>query len=68
MGGAMKTNRRDFLKIASASAVLPSLGILPSVLHAATPTITDQHFVFAYFSGGWDALLALDPPLPSPPS
>lgn len=57
----MKTNRRDFLKIASASAVLPSLGILPSVLHAATPTITDQYFVFAYFSGGWDALLALDP-------
>ncbi len=57
----MKTNRRDFLRIATASAVLPSLGVLPSVLHGATPTITDQYFVFAYFSGGWDALLALDP-------
>jgi hypothetical protein len=57
----MKTNRRDFLRMATASAVLPSLGVLPSVLHAATPTITDQYFVFAYFSGGWDSLLALDP-------
>ena len=57
----MKTNRRDFLKIATAGAVLPSLGVLPGILHAASPTITDRYFVFAYFSGGWDGLLALDP-------
>jgi len=57
----MKTDRRDFLKLLSAGAVLPSLALLPRVLHAATPTVTDRYFVFAYFSGGWDGLVALDP-------
>ena len=31
-----------------------------SSLARATPR-TDQHFVFCYFSGGWDVLLGLDP-------
>ena len=57
----MKTNRRDFLKLATIGATVPSVGLLPRVLHAATPTITDRYFVFAYFSGGWDVLLSLDP-------
>jgi uncharacterized protein (DUF1501 family) len=57
----MKTNRRDFLKMATVGAALPSAGLLPRVLHAASPTITDRYFVFAYFSGGWDSLLAIDP-------
>ncbi len=57
----MKTNRRDFLKMISAGATLPGLALLPRVLHAASPTITDRYFVFAYFSGGWDGLVALDP-------
>ncbi|MEC9389298.1 MAG: DUF1501 domain-containing protein [Myxococcota bacterium] len=57
----MTTNRRDFLKLASLGAAVPSVGLLPRVLHAATPTETDRYFVFAYFSGGWDVLLSLDP-------
>ena len=62
----MKSTRRDFLKIASAGALLPSLSLWPGLLSAAsTPTVTDQYFVFAYFSGGWDGLLGLDPRDPS---
>lgn len=58
----MKSTRRDFLKIASAGALLPSLSLWPGLLSAgSTPTVTDQYFVFAYFSGGWDGLLGLDP-------
>ena len=57
----MKTNRRDFVKLLTAGAAVPSVGLLPRVLRAATPTVTDRYFVFAYFSGGWDVLLSLDP-------
>ena len=58
----MKSTRRDFLKIASAGALLPSLSLWPGLLSAgSTPTVTDRYFVFAYFSGGWDCLLGLDP-------
>jgi len=61
----MSTNRRDFLKLAALGTAVPSIGLLPRVLHAATPTVTDRYFVFAYFSGGWDVLLSLDPRDPS---
>ena len=58
----MKSTRRAFLKIAPAGALLPSLSLWPGLLSAgSTPTITDRYFVFAYFSGGWDCLLGLDP-------
>jgi len=30
-----------------------------------TPTVTDQHFVFAYFLGGWDAIISVDPKDPA---
>lgn len=33
---------------------------LPSLAHAAD-LASDQHFIFCYFSGGWDLLLGLDP-------
>jgi len=58
----MKSSRRDFLKLASVGAFLPSMSMLPRLLHAGSvPTVRDRYFVFAYFSGGWDGLLALDP-------
>ena len=57
----MKTTRRDVLKLLGAGAAAPALGFWPRLLHAASPTVTDRYFVFAYFSGGWDELLALDP-------
>ena len=57
----MKTTRRDVLKLLSAGAAVPAFGFWPRLLHAASPTVTDRYFVFAYFSGGWDELLALDP-------
>ena len=31
----------------------------------STPTVTDQYFVFVYFSGGWDTILCLDPKDPN---
>ena len=57
----MTLSRRNLLGFAAAGAVLPGMGLLPRVLHAATPTVLDRYFVFAYFSGGWDMLLGLDP-------
>lgn len=62
----MKPTRRNFLQMASAGALIPSASLLPRLLHAQpVPTMTDQYFVFAYFSGGWDGLLAIDPRDPS---
>ena len=43
-------------------AGLLGLGLSPTIARATSvPSITDRYFVFAYFSGGWDNLLALDP-------
>ena len=62
----MKSSRRNFLKMASAGALLPCASLVPSLLHAqSVPLISDRYFVFAYFSGGWDSLLGLDPRDPS---
>lgn len=58
----MRTTRRELLKMAAALSVLPSAALLPRLLHARPATmLTDRYFVFAYFSGGWDGLLAIDP-------
>ena len=36
----MKLSRRNLLGLAAAGAVIPGMGLLPRVLHAATPTAT----------------------------
>ncbi len=57
----MTSNRRTFLKSLGlgTSAYVLSQGVLPRAAFAqANPS---RHFVFAYFSGGWDTLLSLDP-------
>jgi len=52
--------------MATAGALLPSAAMWPGGLSAKSlPSITDRYFIFAYFSGGWDGLLALDPRDPS---
>ena len=58
----MKLSRRNLLKMASFGSIVPSLSLLPKILSAETRSLrTDQYFVFAYFGGGWDTMLALDP-------
>ena len=57
----MRFTRRSVLTSAlGAGGLLGGLS-LPRLLSAATPTDTDRRFVFAYFKGGWDNLLSLDP-------
>ena len=57
----MRLNRRGFLRASGlgAGALMLSNGLTPRVAHAQTAS--DHRFVFAYFSGGWDTLLCLDP-------
>jgi uncharacterized protein (DUF1501 family) len=63
----MTTKRRRFLQqagIAGAGAVgLSALGASSHTMMqlARAAGEADHHFVFAYFSGGWDILLSLDP-------
>ncbi|MGC6507131.1 MAG: DUF1501 domain-containing protein [Myxococcota bacterium] len=58
----MPLYRRQLLKYAACGAALPALSLIPRLAQGSSlPTITDRYFVFAYFSGGWDGLLALDP-------
>lgn len=53
-------NRRRFLGRAAAAAGGLTLGsLLPR--HGWAQSAADQKFVFAYFEGGWDILLSLDP-------
>lgn len=56
----MTSNRRTFLKSLGlgTSACVLSQGVLPRAAFAQTRP--DRHFVFCYFSGGWDTLLSLD--------
>lgn len=56
-------DRRQFLKAASAFAGASVLGGLPfkNFASAADLKPTDRNFVFLYFGGGWDQLLAFDP-------
>ncbi len=55
--------RRGFLKAAAGFSGSAILGGLPfqKFAQAADLAPPDRCFVFAYFSGGWDQLLALDP-------
>jgi hypothetical protein len=55
--------RRSFLAslgLGTAAVVLGGVGGLPRRLRAVEPA-RDRLFVFAYFEGGWDVLLSLDP-------
>jgi len=56
----MKTNRRTFLKSLSGGALLLGSGLAPRIARAQTASV-NRSFIFAYFSGGWDTLLCLDP-------
>jgi uncharacterized protein (DUF1501 family) len=57
------TSRRTILKAAAGFMGTALLGGLPfrSFAQAATLKPADRCFVFVYFSGGWDQLLAFDP-------
>lgn len=55
-----KTNRRRFLTRAAMGAGGLLLGNALS-RRALAQTETEQYFVFAYFEGGWDQILGLDP-------
>lgn len=62
-------NRRRLIELALTTGALSSAGLgawtLPlSAALAAEPRVRDRYFVFAYFEGGWDQLLALDPRSP----
>ena len=56
-------NRRTFLKAAAGFGGAMLLGGVPfrAFAQAANLAPADRCFVFAYFQGGWDQLLALDP-------
>ena len=53
--------RRDFMTSAAASALALGSGVGLLGRHALAQAQTDHYFVFAYFGGGWDILLGLDP-------
>lgn len=54
------TNRRNFLRATALGAGGLMLGgLFPK--RAAAQAATNRKFVFAYFEGGWDILLGLDP-------
>ena len=57
----MPLDRRTFFELLAGAGLVSGAGLLPGRLSAATPTVTDRYFVFAYFQGGWDMLLGLDP-------
>jgi hypothetical protein len=56
----MRSDRRVFLKSLGlgAGAFMLSSGVMPKRVRAAGE---GRNFVFAYFQGGWDTLLSLDP-------
>lgn len=60
------TQRRDFIRnvlVASGglSAFGGALGGIARLARAGGAEGSHRHYVFAYFSGGWDVLLSLDP-------
>lgn len=57
----MPLDRRTFLELLAGAGLVSGAGLFPGRLMATTPTVTDRYFVFAYFQGGWDMLLGLDP-------
>jgi uncharacterized protein (DUF1501 family) len=58
----MRTTRRRFLEMASASAAAAAFGLpsMPSVAHAAAES-PSEFFVFVIALGGWDVTLWADP-------
>lgn len=61
----MSTSRRDLLKgalaVGGAAGLATTLGLPWHAAANSVPTDPDRHFVFVYFFGGWDVLLAMDP-------
>jgi len=59
--------RRKFLLGSLGAAGAATLANVLSVAKASNsvPTVTDQYYVFVYFSGGWDTILSLDPKDPT---
>lgn len=55
----MGISRRHFLR--TSSAVLSGLALHTLPLRPALATGPNRRFIFAYFDGGWDLLLGLDP-------
>lgn len=53
--------RRAFLKAGTAFAGTTLLGTLPFKAFAQTAAAADRRFIFVYFNGGFDQLLAFDP-------
>lgn len=53
-------SRRDLFKSLMAGVGASVLGV-PAFARAATPAVRDLSIIFAYFRGGWDLLLGLDP-------
>lgn len=65
-GGACGCTRRSFLRGAVGGAGLAAFGALTplqqlAMAQAHNPDGPDRSYVFAYFGGGWDILLSLDP-------
>ncbi len=59
-----KLSRRHLLRssaLLGGGAVLGGLPVLERLARANGPERPDLYYVFAYFSGGWDVLLSLDP-------
>ncbi len=66
MGAKMKSgiNRRSLLKglgLGASAAAFGGPTALSKLAMGAGPEGPDLYYVFAYFSGGWDILLGLDP-------
>ncbi|MCG3173990.1 MAG: hypothetical protein GMKNLPBB_02207 [Myxococcota bacterium] len=57
----MKLKRRSFLKLAGAAAGAAMLAPSLDMAEALAAVNPKRRFIFAYFSGGWDTLLSLDP-------
>jgi len=59
------TSRRSFLKgalfAAGGIATLSGVGPLVQLAQAQGPRGVPRYYIFAYFSGGWDILVGLDP-------
>jgi uncharacterized protein (DUF1501 family) len=56
----MNSDRRVFLKTLGAATA----GMMLTAVRtddAAAEVMSDQHFIFCYFSGGWDVLMSIDP-------
>ncbi len=64
----LSASRRELLLGGLGGAGLLSFGGIAgsaSLARAAnSPTNTDHHFIFCYYSGGWDPLLGIDPKKP----